>query len=75
VARPFISSIDPTYTPDAQEGLVYLFFPGSIVDFPVAVAIDTLLLPYDIYKLRKKRSDEIRQDSTTGSGVKLEARS
>ncbi|MBX3450210.1 MAG: YceK/YidQ family lipoprotein [Planctomycetaceae bacterium] len=55
--RPFASQMDPTFTPDAQEGLVYLFLPASIIDLPFAVAVDTLLLPYDIHKARKRQSD------------------
>ena len=54
VAMPFRSSLDPTFGPDAQDGLVYLFAPLAIIDFPLAVAVDTVLLPYDIHKLSKK---------------------
>ncbi|WP_010584708.1 YceK/YidQ family lipoprotein [Schlesneria paludicola] len=54
-AMPFRSSLDPTFSPDAQDGLVYLFAPVAIIDFPLAVAVDTLLLPYDIHKLWKKQ--------------------
>ena len=50
LARPFKKFTDPSFTPDAQEGIVYLHLPISIVDLPVAVAIDTVLLPYDIHK-------------------------
>lgn len=55
--RPFISQWDPTFSPDAQEGIVYLFVPASIIDLPLAVAVDTLLLPYDLHKARKRKSD------------------
>lgn len=58
VIRPFIPYVDPTFSPDAQEGLVYLFAPVSIIDLPLAVALDTLLLPYDIYRLRNKQAEE-----------------
>lgn len=50
LARPFKTFTDPSFTPDAQEGLVYLHLPFSIVDLPVAAALDTVLLPYDIYR-------------------------
>ena len=58
VIRPFISYDDPTIPVDAQEGLVYLFAPVSIIDLPLAVALDTLLLPYDIYRWRNKPAEE-----------------
>jgi uncharacterized protein YceK len=57
VTKPFISQLDPTFSPDAQEGLVYLFVPASIIDLPFAVAVDTLLLPYDLHKARERKSD------------------
>ena len=58
VTRPFIPYVDPTFSPDAQEGLVYLLAPASIIDLPLAVALDTLLLPYDIHRLRNKQAEE-----------------
>ncbi len=57
VTRPFISASDPASSQDGQEGIVYLFVPASIIDLPFAVAVDTLLLPYDIHKARKRQSD------------------
>lgn len=61
--RPFISSVDPKFRPDAQEGLIYLFLPASIIDLPIAIALDTLLLPYDIYRYRNRNADQNpRQD-------------
>ncbi|HEY4261511.1 MAG TPA: YceK/YidQ family lipoprotein [Schlesneria sp.] len=53
VSRPF-RRVDPTTEVDAQEGLAYLFAPVALIDLPLAVTVDTLLLPYDLYKLRNK---------------------
>ncbi len=50
LARPFKQFTDPSFSPDAQEGIVYLYFPFSIVDLPFAVALDTVLLPYDVQR-------------------------
>lgn len=70
VAKPFLSLFGPSFDSDAQEGLMYLVFPGSIVDLPAAVAVDTLLLPYDLYKFRRqvlqKRAGENCQDAEYG---------
>ncbi len=55
VSEPFIGQTDY----DAQHGLVYLFFPLAIVDIPLALGLDTLLLPLDIYELLRKKSVEI----------------
>jgi uncharacterized protein YceK len=54
--EPFGSWNDSFFPPDAQQGLVYLFLPVSIVDLPIAVALDTLLLPFDLYELRNRTS-------------------
>ena len=50
--------IDPWFAPDAQEGLVFLFAPAAILDLPFAIALDTLLLPYDIYTLGDHQADD-----------------
>ena len=57
VARPFIPLFDPTFSPDAQEAIVYVLLPIAVIDFPLAVAVDTVCLPYDIHKLLAKRSE------------------
>lgn len=57
-ALPFRTSLDPAFMPDAQDGLVYVFAPVAIIDFPLAVALDTVFLPFDIHKLLKRRRDD-----------------
>jgi len=57
VTRPFISPVDRALDSDPQEPLVYLFAPAAIVDLPLAVALDTLFLPYDIHRFHNKESD------------------
>ncbi len=56
-AKPFTALSDHPPELDAQEGLIYLFLPVSIVDLPLAVALDTVLLPYDIHKSRTKKAE------------------
>jgi len=50
LARPFKRFTDPSFSPDAQEGLVYLYLHFSFVDHPIAVVLDTVLFPYDIHQ-------------------------
>lgn len=56
-AYPFRPYTERWFPPDAQEGLVFLFLPASIIDLPVAIVVDTLFLPIDVYRLRKKETD------------------
>jgi uncharacterized protein YceK len=58
VSRPFLPMMDPTFAPDAQEGLVYLFLPVALIDLPIALTLDTLLLPLDVYKLSSDEEDK-----------------
>jgi len=46
-----IMSIADSYRSDPQEGLVFLFWPVAVIDLPLAITVDTLFLPYDIYKI------------------------
>lgn len=52
-AYPFVRHNDPTFAADAQSGIVFLFLPGSIIDLPFAIALDTVMLPYDIHNSSK----------------------
>ena len=67
VAMPFKPSLDPTFSSDPQDGLVYVFAPMAIIDFPLAIAVDTLLLPYDIHKIRKKHQSKQNEPGQPGS--------
>ena len=59
VIMPFRDPYSTRFPPDAQDGLVYVFLPISIVDLPLAIAADTVFLPYDIYNSRKQdQSDD-----------------
>jgi uncharacterized protein YceK len=64
VAKQPCRASDPTSSSvDAQAGLVYLLVPGAIVDLPMAVVLDTLMLAYDLQKARSKQADSIPRDS------------
>ena len=60
VTGPF----DP-HAADPQDGLVYLFLPAAIVDLPLALVVDTVLLPHDLHKSSRKasRAKQTSEDS------------
>lgn len=62
VTEPFGSWNDSYFPPDAQDGLVYLFLPVSIVDLPIAMAVDTVLLPYDVHQSRRKTEPSANEE-------------
>lgn len=47
---------------DPQDGLVYLFLPAAIVDLPLALVVDTVLLPHDFRESSRKASRAQRAD-------------
>lgn len=67
VSEPFVGQRDH----DAQEGLVYLFFPLAIVDIPFGFALDTLLLPLDIYELLRTKPVESPPETLMMSGEQM----
>lgn len=55
VSMPFRSLNDVTQMNDPQDGIVYMFAPVAICDLPLAVIVDTLFLPRDIFLWRNPR--------------------
>ena len=53
LSRPIKPFTDPSFSPDAQEGVVFAILPFSVVDLPLAVLIDTVCLPYDVHRRLK----------------------
>lgn len=53
---------DGTFGNDAQAGLMCCLCPIGFLDSPLAVVLDTVLLPYDVHMMKVERN----QDSSTG---------
>lgn len=65
VTQPFVPPVDS----DAQDGLVYVILSVAIVDLPLAVVADTILLPHDLRESfrRSSRSREAAEETANAS--------
>ncbi|WP_049721427.1 YceK/YidQ family lipoprotein [Gilvimarinus polysaccharolyticus] len=53
-----ISIFEAPFTDAWFGGMAFFFYPFTIIDFPISLTTDTLLLPFDAYKDAKWKRDE-----------------